>query len=127
MKKLNKSHILLLHQQLITEFRGAGGIRDDNLLDLSINAPYQTFDGKELYSTTIEKAVHLGFSIIKNHPFLDGNKRIGIHSMLVLLFLNDYSLDYTQEELIEIVMDIASSEKSDQDLLLWVIDHISKN
>ena len=127
MKKLNKSHILLLHQQLITEFGGAGGIRNDNLLDLSINAPYQTFDGKEIYPTTIEKAVHLGFSIIKNHPFLDGNKRIGIHSMLVLLFLNDYSLDYTQEELIEIVMDIASSEKSDQDLLLWVIDHISKN
>lgn len=124
MKKLNKTHILLLHKQLIEEFGGIHGIRDEGLLDLSINSIFQTFDNKDLYSSILEKAAHLGFSLIRNHPFIDGNKRIGIHAMLVFLAVNNYYLNYTQEELIEIVLNIASSKATDTDLLEWIRDHL---
>ncbi|MGF3066965.1 type II toxin-antitoxin system death-on-curing family toxin [Facklamia sp. P12950] len=124
MIRLSKGQILKLHQALIREFGGEFGLRDENILDLSLNSPFQTFDGEYLYSGILRKIVHLGFSIIKNHPFVDGNKRIGIHVMLILLELNGYSLEYSQAELIEIILDIASSNKSEKDLLTWVKNHI---
>ncbi|MDD7463406.1 MAG: type II toxin-antitoxin system death-on-curing family toxin [Anaerococcus sp.] len=68
--------------------------------------------------------VHLAFSLIKNHPFVDGNKRIGTHIMLILLEINDYVIEYRQEELINIIMELASSEKSESDLLTWVRVHL---
>lgn len=117
MKKLNKAQILLLHKQLIDEFGGDESLRDENLLDMSINSPYQTFNEEDLYKTIIEKAVHLGFSIIKNHPFNDGNKRVGAHAMIVLLALNSYYLEYSQNELVNIIYGVASSEKTEEDLL----------
>lgn len=121
---LSKNQIIRLHQALIKEFGGEFGIRDEKILDLSLNSPFQTFDGKYLYSGTLKKIVHLGFSIIKNHPFVDGNKRIGAHAMLILLELNGYSLEYSQEELIKIIFDVAASNKSEKDLLDWVKSHI---
>lgn len=124
MIRLNKEQILSLHKSLIDQFGGESGIRDENLLDLSINSPFHTFDGTDLYLGSIKKIVHLSFSLIKSHPFLDGNKRIGAHTMLVLLELNGYSLEYTQDELIEIILLVASSKKSEEDLLLWVKNHI---
>lgn len=124
MIRLSKDQILSLHKSLIEQFGGEFGIRDENLLDLSINSPFQTFYGTDLYTGTIKKIVHLGFSLIKNHPFIDGNKRVGTHVMLVLLELNGYSLDYSQDELIDIIIGVASSNKSEDDLLTWVKNHI---
>lgn len=124
MIRLSKSQIISLHKSLIEQFGGEYGIRDDNLLDLSINSPFQTFDGKELYLGPINKIVHLTYSLIKNHPFIDGNKRIGAHLMLILLELNGYYLEYSQEELIEIILSIAASTKSEEALLKWVKTHI---
>lgn len=86
MIRLNKKQILYLHSQQISLFGGSDGVRDENLLDLSINSAYQTFDGSYLYDNPIKQSVHLGFSLIMNHPFLDGNKRIGAHAMLTSLF-----------------------------------------
>lgn len=124
MISLSKEQIICLHQSLINYFGGDSGIRDENLLDLSVHSPYQTFDDLDLYQGIIKKAVHLCFSLIKNHPFVDGNKRIGTHAMLVLLELNGYSLDYSQEDLINIILDIASSQKNEHDLVLWIKNHI---
>lgn len=123
MKKLSKNDIIFLHENLIEIYGGDEKIRDHNLLDLSANSPYQTFDGVDLYEGIIEKAVHLCFSLIMNHPFVDGNKRIGAHCLLILLDSNGITLDYQQDELIEIILDIASSRKNEEALLNWVKDH----
>ncbi len=121
---LSKSQIISLHDRLIALFGGTTGIRNSDLLDLSINSIHQTFEGKDLYPTVVHKAVHLAFSLITNHAFLDGNKRIGTHAMLVLFALNGYRLDYTDEELIAIVMAVAAGQKSENDLFDWVKERL---
>ncbi len=120
---LSKKQIILLQERLIEVFGGSSGIRDDNLLDLSINSIHQTFDGVDLYPSIIHKAVHLGFSLVSNHAFIDGNKRIGTHAMLLMLELNGYELEYKDSELIDIIMDIASSNKKEENLFQWVKSH----
>lgn len=87
MNRLDKEKILLMHQLLIEETGGETNIRDINLLDASIEQIYQTFDGKELYKTKEEKAARLGFTLVSNHAFVDGNKRIGMYAMLTFLEL----------------------------------------
>ena len=95
-------------------------MRDENLLDSALNSPFQTFDSKELYPEFSGKAAQLSFSIIKNHPFLDGNKRIGVHIMLVFLALNNVKLLYTQKELIDFGLKVADSSLSKDDLKNWI-------
>lgn len=123
MKKLTTEEILLMHQMLIERFGGQQGVRDQGLLDSAIHAPFQSFSGTELYPTIEEKGAHLCYGLIMNHPFIDGNKRIGVHSMLVFLALNQIELTYTQEELYTIILDVASSQKSVNQLYHWVLQH----
>ncbi len=92
MKMLSKRQILLLHSMLVAQSGGMDGLRDEGLLDAAINMPLQTFGGQELYPTILEKAARLGYGLIRNHPFLDGNKRIGTHAMLVFLDINNITL-----------------------------------
>ena len=126
MKILTKDQIILLHAQLIKETGGSDGIRDEGLLDSAILNPFQSFDGKELYPSVLEKGARLGFGLIQNHAFIDGNKRIGAHAMLVFLAaLNGHSLSYTQKELTDIVLSVASGEKNCDDLLLWLQSHLN--
>ncbi len=122
---LSKEQIILLHERLVEIFGGSSGIRNDNLLDLSVNSIHQTFDAVDLYPSIIHKAVHLGFSLVSNHAFIDGNKRIGTHAMLVTLELNGYELVYKDSELIDIIMDIAASTKDEDDLFEWVKSHLT--
>lgn len=96
---LSKSQILTMHKSLIEETGGLDGIRDEELLDSAINVPFQRFDNTDLFPSIQQKAARLGYGIIKNHAFIDGNKRIGTHTMLVFLALNGIEPDYTQEEL----------------------------
>lgn len=98
MKILSKRQILMLHTALIAQSGGLDGIRDEGLLDSALNAPFQTFAKQDLYPTVLEKAARLGFGLICNHPFLDGNKRIGTHVMLTFLDINQLSLSYKDEE-----------------------------
>ena len=123
MKILTKDQIILLHSKLIEETGGSDGLRDEGLLDSAILAPFQSFDGKDLYPTVLEKGAQLGFGLIKNHAFIDGNKRIGAHTMLVFLALNGYTFSYTQKELSDIILAVASGDKSCQDSLLWLKWH----
>ena len=90
--KLMKNQILNMHKMLIAQTGGMDGIRDHNLLDSAVNGAFQTFDKIDIYPSLEEKAAKLAFSIIKNHPFIDGNKRIGLYVMLVFLELNGCEL-----------------------------------
>ena len=93
------------------------------MLYAALNTPFQTFGGSDLYPDIIEKASRLGFGLIKGHAFIDGNKRIGTHVMLVFLQLNGISLKYTDKELIQLILDIASG-LSDCDILTeWLRNH----
>ena len=123
MKRLSKEQILTLHSQLIDEFGGSDGIRDYNLLDSALENPFQSFGGEELYPTIYAKAARLGYGLINNHCMLDGNKRIGVHAMLVFLAINGIELDYTQKELYETVLAIADGNLEYEDLLKWILEH----
>ena len=124
MKRLTKEQIMMLHRALIAESGGSVEIRDEGLLDSAINAPFQTFGGDELYPSLLEKASRLGFGLIKNHPFVDGNKRIGTHAMLVFLAVNHIELQHEDLELIHLILGIAAGEFDEAYLLAWLQQHI---
>ena len=123
MIRLSKRQIILLHDQLVEETGGMSGIRDDGLLESAIAAPFQSFGGEDVYPSIQQKAARLGYGIIKNHCFLDGNKRIGTHAMLIFLELNGIELTYTQVELYQIIISVASGESDDKKLLEWLLNH----
>ena len=88
MKRLNKEQVIRIHSMLIDQTGGSDGIRDEGLLESALNAPFQTFDGDYIYRTIKAKAAKLGYFLVKNHPFIDGNKRIGILVMITFLEIN---------------------------------------
>ena len=120
---LSKEQIILLHEQLIDTTGGKDGILDEGLLESSVYAPFQSFGGEDIYPTIYQKAARLCYGLVMNHAFVDGNKRIGVHAMLVFLSLNHINLTYSQKELYEIILDIASGVKNSEDLLMWILDH----
>lgn len=123
MKRLTKRQVINIHRLLIEQSGGSEGIRDEGLLDSALNAPFQTFDGEYVYKTIQCKASKLGYFIVKNHPFVDGNKRIGILVMLTFLEINNFEVVCTDEELIELGVGLADGTISDQALLNWIIIH----
>lgn len=123
MKKLKLDQIIKLHEMLLKETGGIPGLRDVSLLESAINSPFQTFDKVSLYPTLERKAARLGYGIVKNHPFLDGNKRIGLLAMLTFLEINGIELQYTDEELIKIGLALADDTFSEKQLLTWISFH----
>ena len=123
MIRLTEDHIKLIYKMIIQESGGSFGIRDENLLGSAINGIYQTFAGKELYPSKEEKGARLGYSLVSNHAFLDGNKRIGVHIMLTFLEINGIHLEYTDDELIELGLGLASGKIDYDTLLEWVYEH----
>lgn len=124
MKLLSKRQILMLHSALVAQSGGMDELRDEGLLDSAVNAPLQTFDGRELYPTILEKAARLGYGLIRNHPFADGNKRIGTHAMLVFLDINNITLSYEDNDLIAVILRVASGDLDDRGLLAWLMAHL---
>ena len=98
MIRFDKEKVLLLQQLVIESSGGSAGVRDFGLLDSAIESAYQTFGGKELYPSKEEKGARLGYNLVSNHAFVDGNKRIGLLVMLSFLAINGISLKYTDEE-----------------------------
>lgn len=98
-------------------------MRDEGLLESALNAPFQSFGDTSAYPSLQQKAARLCYGLVKNHPFIDGNKRIGAHVMLVFLALNGIELSYTQQELVNIILQVAAGEKSYEALLAWVLAH----
>ncbi len=123
MKRLTKEQILLLHSALTQETGGADGLRDEGLLESALEAPFQSFGETDAYPSIQQKAARLGFGLIRNHAFLDGNKRIGAHAMLVFLSLNGIELTYTQSELSDLILAVAAGTKNFDDMVKWVIEH----
>ncbi len=121
---ITAEQIIRLHNALIEATGGLDGIRDLNLLESALASPMQTFDSEELFPSVTDKAARLAYGLTKNHPFVDGNKRIGAHAMLVVLKLNGISLSYMQKELSDIFLELASGEASFEELRIWIDDHI---
>ena len=104
--------ILNFHKLLASDekLQTSSIIRDKNLLESAVNNPFQTFGGEDLYKTIFEKAAQLAFGLVKNHGFVDGNKRVAVHAMAVYLFINGYDTNFSQEEIVEIGMKLAESK-----------------
>ena len=115
--------VIKLHSTLISKTGGIDGVRDDNLLDSALKTPFQTFGGKDLYPEILDKASQLCYSLIKNHPFTDGNKRIGVHLTLLFLKINNIELTYSQKELIEFGLSVAAGNMNKDDIKQWLINH----
>lgn len=123
MKILSKQQVLMMQQQLIEQTGGTPGVRDEGLLESALNAPFQGFGDTAVYPSLQQKAARLCYGLVKNHPFVDGNKRIGAHAMLVFLALNGIVLQHTQQELSDVVLQVAAGEKEYDDLLDWLLSH----
>ncbi len=123
MIRFSKEKVELLHQLMAQETGGAVGVRDEGLLDSALEGIYQSFGGKELYPTKEEKGARLGYTLISNHAFLDGNKRIGMYVMLTFLEVNGIKLECSNEDIVEVGLGVASGRMDYEELLTWVRNH----
>jgi len=121
---LNVAEVISLHDKLIAATGGAPGLRDFGLLESAVLGCYQSFDDVELYPTVIEKAARMAYAVCKNHPFVDGNKRVAVTSMLVILRLNKIALSYTQSELIALGLGVADGSIEYEEIVAWVNEHL---
>ena len=123
MIKLTKQQKLHLHAALIATSGGSTELRDEGLLESALAAPWQEFAGISQYPDVESKAARLGFGLICNHPFVDGNKRLGAHAMLVFLAVNGIQVNYTQDALIKVVLQVATDVLDCDGLRDWILAH----
>lgn len=122
MIKFSQEKVLLLHQLIAQETGGDAGVRDFGLLDSALESAYQTFDGMDLFPTKEEKAAKLGFSLISNHAFTDGNKRIGMYVMLAFLEMNGIHISPSNDDVIDLGLSVASGRADYEAVLNWIKD-----
>ena len=120
MIKLSKDRVLLLHQYMAEETGGSIGLRDEGLLESALESAFATFDGKELYSSKEEKAARIGASLVGNHAFLDGNKRIGMYVMLTFLEVNGVKVECSDEDIVSAGLALADGSMGYDELLAWL-------
>jgi len=120
MNRLTIDEVILLHEILIEETGGSAAVRDMGLLDSALESAFQTFGGEELFPTREEKGAKLGYSLISNHAFVDGNKRIGMLVMFVFLEINGIRLEPTVAEFARVGLAVAAGEMRYESLLEWV-------
>jgi len=123
MIRLNTDDVLSLHEKMCKKTGGSSGIRDIGALESAIYHAYATFEGNDLYTTIEEKIARQVYGIIRNHPFLDGNKRTGLFVMLILLELNNIQLEFSQSELVKLGIGIAEGKVDPQYIKKWIIKH----
>ena len=124
MISLSKEQVEELHKKMVHSTGGLNGVRDEFLLDSALSAPLQTFDGAELYPSIIAKIARVAYSLICNHPFIDGNKRIGTYVMLVLLELNHIETDLTNNDITHIGIELSDGKMNYDELLAFILDRI---
>jgi len=125
MRYLSLVEILELHEAIIANTGGARGIRDVGALESAVNQPRLTFDQVDLYSDLVSKAAALCFSLVMNHPFIDGNKRIGHAAMETFLILNGSEIDADVDEQERFILDLAAGTLAREELTSWLNDHIT--
>lgn len=123
MIKFSKDKVLQLHKLIAEETGGSVGIRDEALLESALENAFSGFGGQEFYPSKEEKGARLGYTLISNHAFVDGNKRIGMYVMLTFLEVNGIRLDCTNDEIVEVGLSVASGAMDYDALLKWVRSH----
>ena len=121
---ISAEDVILIHSRVIEGSGGLDGLRDRDGLEAAVSAPMQTFDGKELYPTDLEKIARLGFGLASNHAFVDGNKLIGAMMTQLLLKWNGYNLTLRSGELADMFIAIADGTAKEKDLLDWISRHL---
>lgn len=123
MIRFSKEKVLLLHKLIAAETGGSVGIRDEALLESALESIHATFDGQELYPSKEEKGARLGYTLISNHAFVDGNKRIGMHIMLTFLEVNGIHMNCTNDDVVHAGLSVANGSMKYEELLAWVREH----
>ncbi|MBU1809375.1 MAG: type II toxin-antitoxin system death-on-curing family toxin [Candidatus Omnitrophica bacterium] len=123
MKYLNIYQVLAIHSEVIEQAGGSKGIRDIGLVDSAVARPQVTFGGKDLYPDIFSKVACLGHSLIRNHPFVDGNKRTGYMSMRLFLNINRYDIKAPEDEKYKFVIEIAGKERDERSIAEWLEKH----
>lgn len=123
MIKFSQEKVMLLHKLITDETGGDPNIRDKALLDSALESAFATFDGRELYPTKEEKGARLGYALISNHAFVDGNKRIGMYVLLTFLETNGIKIRPTNEEVARVGLAVAAGTMKYDDLLNWIIEN----
>lgn len=120
MIEFSTDKVMHLHKLITEETGGDPNIRDLGLLESALKSAFQTFDGVPLYPTKEEKGARIGYALISNHAFVDGNKRIGMYVMLTFLETNGIKISTTSEEVARVGWDVASGKMHYEDLLAWI-------
>jgi death-on-curing protein len=123
MIRFSKEKVLLLHQLIAQETGGGIGVRDEGLLESALEGAFATFDGQELYPSKEEKGARLGYTLISNHAFVDGNKRIGMYVMLTFLEVNGIRMEASNNEVAQVGLAVAAGQMGYEELLNWVRTH----
>ena len=123
MIKFSKEKVLLLHRMIAEETGGSIGLRDEALLESALEGAFAGFGDREFYPTKEEKGARLGYTLISNHAFVDGNKRIGMYVMLTFIEVNGIRMDCTNEEVYETGMRVADGSMGYEELLEWIRNH----
>lgn len=123
MIKFSKEKVLLLHKLIAQETGGSIGVRDEALLESALENAFSGYDGFEFYPSKEEKGARIGYSLISNHAFVDGNKRIGMYVMLTFLEVNGIRIDCTDDDIVEAGLAVAAGSMDYEALLAWVKAH----
>lgn len=124
---LTLSELLVLYQHVIEQSGGLNGVRSIENLESAVAQPRMTFEGQDIYPSLAEKAAALGYSIIMNHPFMDGNKRAGHAAMETFLFLNGYEINASDDEQEKLILDVAAGLMNRAIFAAWLDAHLQKS
>ena len=124
MKVLSLENVIIFHEKIIIESGGSAGTRDECLIESALNRAFASYDGIDLYPNIIDKISAITHSLVGNHGFIDGNKRIGVAVMVLLLKMNSIKIYYTQKELIELGLKTAEGLMDEKDISNWINEHI---
>jgi len=126
MRYLTLDEVLELHRLVLEQTGGAPGVRDLGALESALAQPHMTFGGEELYPGVVEKASALAFSLVKNHPFVDGNKRVGHAAMETFLVLNGWELAAGVDEQEQVILGVAAGTLKRDEFTAWVRSHLQQ-
>lgn len=121
---LTTEEVVIMHEKLVAATGGSPGLRDIGLLESAVLGCTQTFGGEDIYPTIVEKAARMAYSLCKNHPFVDGNKRVAVTALLVILRMNNIDVQFTQQELIALGLGVADGSIKYEEIIDWINVHI---